>query len=527
MAEVLGTFIAGIGLFFTGVKMVGNNLKSMTSRRFRQLVSGWTANPYRAGLLGALAGIFTQSSSAVTFITVSLISTGLLTVRAAFTVILWANVGLSSLVLISTLNIQLFILYLLGIAGLSFAFDKPVQHRHAMGALLGISLLFFGLKMMQTGVAPLQQYDWFKNALYQTRNSYALAFAAGAVLTFVAQSSAAVSIVAITMTKSGVFSVEQAMMLIYGTNVGGSLTTWFLSSGLKGASKQLAMFQVLFNIAGGLLFVPLFYLELYASVPLVKAFVGWVSPSVEKQMAYVYLIFNLCVAAGMSFFMQPLHRWFSKRWAAPDEEDKAKPQYIQEHALADAETALDLVEKEQLRLFKRLPDYLENVRREQPSAELERSHAAFASVSSEVQSFLKELFQQNPTGKTSERMLNVQDRNSIVTSAEEGIFQLSTTMCSSNHSPKLKNLIHNFVEGLDAILLTSLDALEGKDPQDVELLMQITADRGDLMERVRNTYLASEGGLELQEKSLLLYVTNLFERIVWMLRRIGMLLQAK
>jgi len=39
MSIILGTLIAGLGLFFTGVKLVGTILKQLTGRRFRLLVS--------------------------------------------------------------------------------------------------------------------------------------------------------------------------------------------------------------------------------------------------------------------------------------------------------------------------------------------------------------------------------------------------------------------------------------------------------------------------------------------------------
>src|SRR5437867_995852 len=233
MLEIFGSFLAGIGLFFTGVKLVSSNLKQMTSRRFRLLVSRWTGNGWRAGLLGAVAGAVTQSASAIAFLIISLISSGLITVRNALPIMTWANVGLSSLVLLATLNIELMILYLIGIAGVCFAFDKPAKSRTAMAALFGIGLLFLGLQTVRMGTAPLEKLSWFQLLLNRTHSSYAFAFVVGALLTFVAQSSVAVSLIAITMTGAGLFTTDQTIMLIYGTNVGDSCITWFLSSGLK------------------------------------------------------------------------------------------------------------------------------------------------------------------------------------------------------------------------------------------------------------------------------------------------------
>jgi hypothetical protein len=44
------------------------------------------------------------------------------------------------------------------------------------------------------------------------------------------------------------------------------------------------------------------------------------------------------------------------------------------------------------------------------------------------------------------------------------------------------------------------------------------------MEKIRRSYLSSEAGLSTEERSLILYVTNLFERSVWTLGRYTRLL---
>jgi hypothetical protein len=67
-----------------------------------------------------------------------------------------------------------------------------------------------------------------------------------------------------------------------------------------------------------------------------------------------------------------------------------------------------------------------------------------------------------------------------------------------------------------------VDAVESLDKSDVETLIQITSDRGGLMGKIRDIYLSSEHQLGPDEKSLLLHITNLFELIVWLLRRLGM-----
>jgi phosphate:Na+ symporter len=525
MSIILGTLIAGLGLFFTGVKMVGTNLKQLTSRRFRLLVSKWADNGWLLGLWGAVSGAITQSMSALTFIVISLISSGMMSVKNALPIILWANTGVSILVILAVLRIEFLVLVLLGVSGLCFAFEKSFKHRNLVGAILGVGLLFYGLTLMRVSAAPVSESEWFQSLLIHTTDSYALAFMAGAFLAFVAQSAAAVSVVAITLTKAGLFNVDQTMMIIYGTNVGASFTTWFLSTGLKGTAKQLAMSQVFFNNLGGLLFVPLFYLELYTQLPLVKAGVTSVTTNIEQQMALVYLVFNLVISIALSFALNPYHRLLQRFWPPTQEEDESKVTFIHEKALNDPETAMDLVEKEQLRLVERLPLYMAGLRSALSAGEkfnLSSIHDPFKSVSTEVQFFLNELHAKDLPRLSSDRFLNLLNRQNNIDSIEDNVYRLAVSVYGSNCSDNLKELILNFVEGLDAILLTAVDAVEGQDKSDVETLIKITSDRGGLMGKIRDIYLSSEHQLSPDEKSLLLYITNLFELIIWLLRRLGM-----
>ena len=58
----------------------------------------------------------------------------------------WANVGCCALVFASVLDLRFAILYLIGLAGAAFAFDR--SHRsHALGAVFGVGMLFYGIEL--------------------------------------------------------------------------------------------------------------------------------------------------------------------------------------------------------------------------------------------------------------------------------------------------------------------------------------------------------------------------------------------
>jgi hypothetical protein len=77
---------------------------------------------------------------------------------------------------------------------------------------------------------------------------------------------------------------------------------------------------------------------------------------------------------------------------------------------------------------------------------------------------------------------------------------------------------------MSLILLTARDAWTGADALDLAHLLKLTEDRGGLMERIRSS--CQGGELPHDQQSALFYATTLFERTVWLLRQLGLSLQA-
>src|SRR5215510_13692445 len=125
--SILANIIAGLGLFFSGLKMIDTNLRQATGRQLRTIIGGLTRNAWVAGLVGIATGALVQSASGIVFILVSLVSSGLTSIKRALPILTWANVGCSALIFAAVLDLRFAILYLIGLAGAAFAFDR--SHR--------------------------------------------------------------------------------------------------------------------------------------------------------------------------------------------------------------------------------------------------------------------------------------------------------------------------------------------------------------------------------------------------------------
>lgn len=528
--EIIGSLLSGLGLFFVGVKTVTKNLKDSSSRKTKLVLTRWIKNPILTGIWGFASGAMTQSSSGVTFVLVGFVSSGLISVKNALPLINWANIGTSSLIFFAAIDLKLLTFYLVGIGGLMLAFNKPVKLRKFFGIIYGIGLLFFGLVLLKQGSNVISDSETVKIFLLNSKGSLLLAFIAGALLRVIAQSSSAVSVIAITMAGAGLFTIEQTMMIIFGTNLGTGISTYFLSSNLKGTSRQIALFQVWLNLIGALIFVPLLYVEMIFKIPLLKELVTNLTGDLGGQMAYVYLANRLLTGIIVS----PFHGLFTKyleKYCKPSvEEEISKLEYVNDFMMNDPDIALELISKEQSRAAGYMSNYLVFLRNR-----LEKNNESFIpfntlhtselNVYKELEEYLTGLINLDLEHDTSERLINIQNRNSHLISLDNSFYELIKIIEETNHTENFNVLLKSILEASETILLTLLETLSSPDEIDIDVLCKISSDKSSVMEKIRKSFLTNEKELNEADRSLLLIATNGFEKITWITNNLALLIQ--
>ncbi|MFK5923205.1 MAG: Na/Pi symporter [Verrucomicrobiota bacterium] len=528
MSELFATFLAGLALFFHGVRGIKEHMQGLTSRRLRQQLSRWSENPILAGMWGFTFGAITQSSTAVAFILSSLVETGLMTVARALPIVAWANLGTVVLVFFASFNLHLVFLYLLGLAGLALAFEIGGNRlRPALGALFSIGILFYGLHLMKASFAPLADFPWFHDLATFIQGSTFAVFVAGALLRILIPSSSGIAVIAIALSYGGVISLEQAAMIIYGTGVGVALSILLLSSNLQGIPRRITLYQALINGSSGLLLGLQVYLEIYTDRLFLPSLARELAPSENLQLAFAYLFLQSTSVLLSLLFAKPAARWLKKLAPATDEQDLSQARFLTQQAVVDPESAVELVQKEQIRLLRFLPAQLNNIRDDAPEADTPLIDAATLqraghAVGLEVQAFLTELIEQQSDHTTSLRLVAAERRQNIIMPLSELCHQFVTTFSELRPvAGETGPFLDNLTESLNTMLLTAIDASSDKDPNDLEILHRMTADRGSLMERVRINQNKGSSEFDQQQKSQFSYLITLFERAVWLLRQLS------
>jgi phosphate:Na+ symporter len=383
--------------------------------------------------------------------------------------------------------------------------------------------------MLRAGAEPLAATAWFKAVLAASQSSYFLAFWAGALLTILCQSSTAVSILAITLTQIGVFSMPQTMMIIYGTNVGSGAISWLLATTLRGTPKQLIMAQVFFNFIAGVVFVSLFYLEILAGLPLVHALVRNLRLPLEQQAAMVYLTFNWGGAVALSLLLTPFIRVIERFWPVTQEEAWSRTIFLRDDLGNAPELHVDLLAREQARLMSRLPQYSATLMDQGQDAQdqvLSALHASFPVISKEIDAQSTELIRYPLSREGVELVMVLQNKQKQMEALEAIVHQV--ILSCREWTGDLRTVFQNtFLQSLDFLLHTVSEAEASGDAEEAEQLIRLTQDKGDVFQAIRAAHLRGNATMSEQDRTSLLELTGLFERIVWTLGRIARLQRAQ
>ncbi len=516
MLDLIGYLLSGLGMFFVGIFLVDKHLQRLTGRRLRTVFLKLTDTHWQAAWWGFCIGAITQTASAITFISISLVNSGLLKLRRALTVLNWSNPGTCLLIFFLTLPLDIFVAYLVGVAGLFYAFQQPRRFRDAAGFAFGIGLLFFGLLYLEDYGDQLKDFAWFRELISFAGQNYLLVFVVATLLTMLAQSGNAVVLVVLVLVNAGLLGLEEAVVAVYGANLGASLITHLLTLRLKGTPKQLAMFQVLYGWIGTAVMLPLFFFETWTDLPLVMALLEKVCPTPTMAVAVANLLWcgvtTLVIAPFESPFAAALERCYPPR----EEEADRRPRYLYPHCDEQPEVCLDLIYKEQIRLARRLLRYLDL---HGEPAELRddafRVHEDFRALSEEVSHYLGLLVHRDVRGETARHLRALLERLDIL-NAVEGEFYKTIPMAKESFVDS-DGLAERLLEGFDAAARVVVDGIESADDTDLELAHTVTEDGGETVSRLRANFIESAGTYDASQQAGLLRLVAGIERLIWLM----------
>ncbi len=142
---------------------------------------------------------------------------------------------------------------------LLFCFSKKQKRKDIGHIILGFAVLMFGMEFMSSAVSGLRDVPAFTNILTLFSNPF-LGVAVGAVFTAVIQSSSASVGILQALTMTGSITIETAVPIIMGQNIGTCISAMISSIGASKNAKRAAIIHLLFNLIATLIILPVYYI---------------------------------------------------------------------------------------------------------------------------------------------------------------------------------------------------------------------------------------------------------------------------
>lgn len=322
--DIAFSFLGGLGLFLFSIKYMGDGLQQAAGDKLRFYIDKYTSNPFLGVLIGIVMTALIQSSSGVTVIVVGLVSAGLLSLRQAIGIVMGANIGttVTSFMIGFKLGDYALPVIFLGAALLFFTSNKKLNN---LGRILfGVGGIFFALNLMGDAVEPLKSVTAFKDYLATLGDRPVMGVIIGAGLTMLIQSSAATIGILQSLYSGGLLDLQGALPILFGDNIGTTITAVLAALGSNIAAKRVAGAHVLFNVIGTVLCLIL----LVPFTALIQWFKSVLGLTPEMTIAFAHGTFNIANTIVQFPFIGVLAYLVTKIIPGEDEINKYEALYL-------------------------------------------------------------------------------------------------------------------------------------------------------------------------------------------------------
>ena len=345
--EIAFHFLGGLGLFLYSIKTMGDGLQQAAGDRLRFYIDKYTSNPFFGILVGIGMTALIQSSSGVTVITVGLVSAGLLTLHQAIGIVMGANIGTTVTSFIIGFKLGDYALPMLFLGAVCLFFTKNRTINNIGRIVFGVGGIFFALNLMSGAMEPLKDLQVFKDYMVELSKNPILGVLVGTGLTLLIQASSATIGILQNLYASNLIDLQGALPVLFGDNIGTTITAIIASLGANIAAKRVAAAHVAFNVIGTVICI----IFLVPFTGLIQWFESFLNLAPEMTIAFAHGTFNITNTIIQFPFIGALAFLVTKLIPGEDEVVKYEPLYLDEQLIKQAPSiALGNAKKELLHL---------------------------------------------------------------------------------------------------------------------------------------------------------------------------------
>ena len=360
--------LGGLGLFLLGMDMMSEGMKKAAGDKLRAILGNLTKNRIVALGLGTFVTMIIQSSSATSVMLVGFVNSKLMRFKRTIAILLGAHIGTTVTAQLVAFKLTDYSLLMIAIGFSLLYFANNRKYKNIGQSILGFGILFFGMYVMSEAMYPLREYSPFIDLLLRLENPL-IGILVGVLLTALIQSSSAFIGIVIVLAAQGLLTLEAAIPLLLGSNIGTSITAFLSSIKASTEAKKVALANTFITITGMLILV--------TWIPTFADIVTQISPksdlpagdmqamaeSVPRQIANAHTVFNImmaCIFLPLANLIAGLIDRILPEKELPEGE-LLKTIYLDENMIETPAIGLNLAKQETLRIAQITQDMVGDV----------------------------------------------------------------------------------------------------------------------------------------------------------------------
>ncbi|HTP41879.1 MAG TPA: Na/Pi cotransporter family protein [Nitrospiria bacterium] len=342
-ASSLMNLFGGLCLLLYGLRLAGEGLQGVAGGKLRGLLQSVTHHRVLGLLSGAFMAAMLQSSGATLVMLVSFTSSGFLTLHQALALMLGADIGTTLTAQLLAFQFYDYALVVVGLGALFWLLGKRRVVISMGSSLLGFGFILLALKLLVVGLLPIRENDAAQAWLLEISHYPVLSLVTAALVTAALQSSLATIGIMIAFATHGLLSMESALPMILGANIGTCSLALLSSIGEPTEAKRVAIAHAVVKVAGVLAVFPLMgpFQQLVATT----------ADTLPREIANAHLLFNTALALLCLPLTGPLAAVLTKLVAEPARLGQpGQPKHLDPLVLNTPALALGQATRELLRM---------------------------------------------------------------------------------------------------------------------------------------------------------------------------------
>ena len=248
--------LAAVALLVWGTQLVRTGILRVFGANLRQLI----ARGVRTQLLAVFSGVgvtaVVQSSTATALIVSAFVGQGMISLTAALTVMLGADVGSALMAVVFSLDLSWLSPLCIFVGVVLFVARQDAKPGRVGRVLIGLGLMLLALRLITESTLVLTQSEVVRTLLMALTSDITLEVMTGAILAIISYSSLATVLLVATLAGSGGIPTEVALGLVVGANLGSGLLAVLTTMRSSIQTRQVPLGNLLFRMVAATVMIP-------------------------------------------------------------------------------------------------------------------------------------------------------------------------------------------------------------------------------------------------------------------------------